>query len=355
MSDPFRRLPSEIRIEVLRHLPLPSVYAATRAFLSLSQTFNTFPTDIVNSATQQYPRSIRRSIRSGITAASLPRSELQLYRFLGLHINEESGPDVPLAALTPALAHWILQKAWQVHWATQDCLKTLAARMDHACHEWTKKGPNEPPAPISWVEEHRVLRAYWRIQLVLDICEPTIKFDCFYSRFRPLLLSSCRVPHQILEWDVVAEYEMQKSIRSETGEKLIEPVASLTEIRFSEVLVQPTWAYPKSVRDGDTGACFYEQDEQYLDFPARGSWYESNLDWHGSPWVLNGQWTSNFLYLGCRLWDKRRMILLGLADTWHNGLGGILPTSNRASGSASLLRRWERTLELGERLRVWDR
>lgn len=353
MTDVFQDLPSEIRIEVLKYLPLPSVYAATRAFLSLCQTFNAFPTDTIHSATQQYPHTIQRCIWSGISSASPPRSEIPLCRFLSIQMNEV-GLSKPPGPLTLGLARRVLQKAWQIHWATQACLKTLAARIDYACHDWTNKDANEPPAPISWVEEHRVLRAYWRIQLAFDVSEPSIRFHDFYACFRPLLLSSCRVRHQIPELDAVVEYEVQKCVGSEIGEAAVEPDSSFTKIQFSENLVEPTWALTRPGNGvDDFGAFKCGQCELCFHYSARGLWYKYHLGGQKGHWTLQSL-SSACSYFGCEIWDKRRMVLLGLSDAWKSRIGDLF-NGKGGCDSATLFERWARIKQLGKQMQLQSR
>ena len=404
MQDPFLDLSTELRIEILKALNLPSVYAAIRAFLSLAQTFYTYPNDIIQSSIQQYPRSIQRCIRTGITLSRLPTQGISYGLFVKFHIYGHAS-DVPNAPLSLVPAHRLLFKAWKLHWAAQSCLKDLTTRIDKACRSWTKKNPDEPPAPFSWVEEHRVLRAYWRAQLSLDFCDAADMFPRFAR------LNTANLPLQVWtklasferkELGIIMQYETHKkclrenySLPPELLELVLENCAprhdcfytklpsdhvqhwqttpippceiEFSEILFSEDMVQSTWPTPDP--GGDPLSFFAGQDENHLNFPAsfgtriyhtmglgfRGDTRSSGLDIQHTEWDPLKQ-------LGASLWDKRRMYMLGISNfKWDNCLKYQLPSVDvDPSGlpvecdSLTMCTRWQKLFRIGGQMMLGE-
>lgn len=403
MQDPFLVFPTEIRIEILKELNLTSLYAATRAFLSLARTFNIYGSAITNASIQTYPRSIQRCIRAGITVSGLPPTRISLGAFATFHLYGHAS-DVPNAPLSPALAHRLLLKAWKLHWATQSCLQDLTSRIDRACRNWTKKKPDKPPSPFSWVEEHRVLRAYWRAQLSLDfraagmfakwmIENPSLQiwaklasFECKelatimqYESHKQCLRENHSFPPGIEEQ--LLEHRERRS-RSHDHDRFYVQVLSdrikhrpatplppcriqFSEIIFSEDMVQATW--PTPAPGGDPLSFFAGQDENHLNFAASAGariyhtadfWDEASI-----PGLQNQHTQVDPLkHLGASLWDKRRMYLLGIPDLkWENCLEYQLPSVDADAiglpmiyDSMTMCERWQKVFHKGAQMMLGE-
>lgn len=80
-------LPTEVRKNILENLDLPSLYSATRAYLSLSKTFNAFPADIIEAATSRYRRQVQQCIRMVAALSSNWIAGMSYKRFKFCYLN----------------------------------------------------------------------------------------------------------------------------------------------------------------------------------------------------------------------------------------------------------------------------
>ncbi|KAJ5104903.1 hypothetical protein NUU61_002250 [Penicillium alfredii] len=370
MGDPLVVLPTELILIVLSFLDLPSLYSATTALASAARIWDAHAVPITEAALARLPRGTRRCIRAVaiVQKMAVPCSSLDVFAWFHLYGHAS---DIPLLRLGPEHARRLLHKAWRLHWLAQACLGDFQARSASACVPWknttTTTGllhqpSGRPPqqlqesTPISWVEEHRVLRALWRLQLYLEVrAAPHV----FSSADLPALSYStlwAKLPaFELQELCTIADYLRESMRADEVSESCISHSEADSNNdnnhhhaenvlgglpRLTPDMVQPTW--PIRELDPSPAAYFREQDSTHLQHASPG--YLALVRLHGcrldSLSRTIGETKMHALrWLGVFLWDKQRMIALGL-DSGGFRRSSLLLLRRSSQEDSSLEVRW---------------
>lgn len=203
MSDPFRRLPAPILLMTMKLIPtLPSLYNLTRASSAAAEMFEELAAEIVGAVTGPLPAELQLTIRAVTLTLSAncadPDSGLEgstpsIESALELLTTETTIKDPIRRDLPLSCVKILVDCACQIYKlaaAFLEChIKRLNAvqpqHLHDPRHRFTRgsiienypKGraytPSVTGAP-SWVEEYRVVRALWLLQLyrILEVkCE----------------------------------------------------------------------------------------------------------------------------------------------------------------------------------------
>lgn len=165
--------------------------------------------------------------------------------------------------------------------------------------------------PASWVEEQRVLRALWRLQLyfcLVSIVEDGGGTDgiarnaCLIEGLHNVWKDEAA--WQIDELDCV--YEFLVEMETSTA-----PLSSLPSVASRLVTA------PQRPPEHTEAHCRWEQTPMYLrDYPGPGASYFSALGiYHYSP--LHGASFKPLRRLGMGIWDRKKMVGLGLVNVRH--------------------------------------
>jgi len=227
--------------------------------------------------------------------------------------------------------------------------------------------PKEPPerlpyqplhcGPTSWVEEQRVLRALWRLQLYF--CLVRIVEDG--GGTDGIARNACLIegPHNI--WKGRAAFHMDQLdcvyeflVEKETSTAPLSKLPSVTS-RFVTTPQRP----PKHT----VVHCRWEQTHIYFrDWPGPGASYFSGLGiYHYSP--LHGADFKPLSRLGMGIWDRKRMVRLGLVNVrqvgaWEcnghadSGTTSDLLPSGQSISHDDLICRWK-SIERRRRKTCW--
>ena len=191
-SDPFKRLPTETLLTIVKFVPnLPSLCHFVQASNAVANIFKDCPSEIVEAVIGQLPQQLRSEIRT--VARAFPNSPAttdidsaadDLFAIFGNSLkldDRDRGPlprDFPLASIQT-----VVHMAHRIHRLAASFLRTHIDRInetkptrpadlesnffDHSLLE-NPEGRHYTPqhtGSSSWVEEYRVVRALWRIQL----------------------------------------------------------------------------------------------------------------------------------------------------------------------------------------------
>lgn len=343
MPDPFRALPSELDLLILRWLDLPSLYCALKAFPSLAETFNAYTAFIIESSIRHYPLDIQRCIRTIVTLAKLPGESISLEVFTLFYLQGEASEE-RLVNLTPSNGHHILEKAWQIHWVTEYSLNDSISRTEKARAAIKPDLPGSP-LPASWIEEQRFLRAWWRFQVWTDVASAKSNFPQEQIR----KMTPTRLWRSLSAWEVeelltIMNYDIDKN--DEEPDKMRLPIDGYTGLRqtsshkcffFTEDIVQSTW--PIRRPSEDYKAFFCQQDEIHIRFAAPG--FRTKYYLHASRLLPDNAGTPDTWHMGLFIWDKRRMARLGFVEmSSHHSVYHPFPDGIFALDSTSLAGAW---------------
>lgn len=206
-SSLFDSLPTEIIVKIALYLPdLPSLFYLDQASLNFAAVFNQYGPEIMGSVLaaggqEQLPHQTITIIR---LVAFLRKQRLKrtpdpptINDFIHRHLEDSPASSAAFRPIpanqSPSAIRSVLAAATKISLLTSCCLaehmrRCLALRPSHAVDttwrggpsEWTSflAGPGVPYTPHSsgspsWLERQRVVRAFWSLQLYLDMINAT--------------------------------------------------------------------------------------------------------------------------------------------------------------------------------------
>lgn len=335
MVDFFGSLPAPLPLDILETVEdLPSLWNLFQACPAAAAIFEQHYRDILTSALSYYPSELRKLLYAILNHRIEADADINSrHYFAGMWhaaMNGEmldlAGPEHTIATSFSILAaKSLLSDADRIQQLAYSFLGTHLARtamikpsyqVDAYFHYFNSEGPPERRrydiaelGPPSWVEEQRVLRAFWRLQVFLDLCSKGCgsrgdKIDEDILRLReegPHMIWGRLPPWVTKELDCVYDYLLDMTRTSRTHPHL--------------------WTFPKpdhrleavpAISPGsDESLRSWGQDETSLTRRSHGANFFNALkaDPH-SP--LRGRDLKPLWDLGLGFWDLKRMVSLGL-------------------------------------------
>ena len=342
MPDPFRRLPAPILLDIMKLLPsLPSLYQLKTASGAVSDMFEECSAEIVAAVIRPLPQEIQRVIRAVAIALSdkclgqAPSSDAPAPSASSaldqISIGAMSKDPIP-RHLSFASIDILLNCACQIYQLTAQFLQrhiqrlnsiqpqhladpTYRIRLQDTLENYPKGcayTPSRTNFP-SWVEEYRVVHAFWLIQL----------YRILQTELKPMNGNESNVPDKgyrfsaplggrLKEWELdnmecVQDWldEMQISLYS-----LSEPVplSSKSSLSLEEADTRSALDHPPTDRfshrwQQDMAATQHE-NASYRLFHTYGQKSPSSM-------LRNSQWQF-FRRLGFGIWDLKRMVMMEL-------------------------------------------
>ncbi|TDZ35494.1 hypothetical protein C8035_v009168 [Colletotrichum spinosum] len=250
--------------------------------------------------------------------------------------SEELGYDFPTADTSkrPSLGdkRRILSLAAQVHCLSRSCidhcLNQLAVARAEKRADWT--GADDQIRRPSWVEEQRVVRAVWRIQLVFEL-----------KRAARSGLVLCARDDAADELNIQDFYDSSTSNLKAAHHEVMTAAEYLDHVHGTarpaasrEGLPAPTWPLynfsPSSLRMPTTGAL----RRSSMVLPTDGLWIVDSMS-RGAHSPIKFAGFGPYRALGFAIWDRHRLADMGLASP---------PGQGRVTGLGSYFSYWLRLL-----------
>ncbi|KAK6212658.1 hypothetical protein LQW54_005079 [Pestalotiopsis sp. IQ-011] len=328
----FDRLPVEICLSILQHCDLSSLWHLTLASRDVSAVFDEYALETIERViTNSIPGQIRALMRAVIRTRAACGPGLEASQFITaiesdpLRRDEVGDRSIPrrflslahhIHTLSHACADYYIEQSLTVRpWsALQLDLKAdgIRRRFDKA-----KKCEYHPlkTGPPSWVEEQRVVKALWRIQLFFELNNA-----CVHQRLDWSQEDQCPLV-DIAEFFSVRDFELQQlftvyDFLHQTTEqqnamgsfKL--PAAAFTKRQTSILCAKPVTYAAKCDH--------YQQCLSHLDRPPLSYIFQRLMSRDGQGGPTPGLPFEPYRKYGFALWDDRRMADLGLAEA-HGG------------------------------------
>ncbi|TEA15182.1 hypothetical protein C8034_v002404 [Colletotrichum sidae] len=205
-----------------------------------------------------------------------------------------------------------------------------------------------PMAPPTWVEEQRVMRGFWRLQLLCDaeraIAERRLDWDFGEAGKRVLLPELvCRNFGQKDELDTVFDYvcHLQQNPASATNSTLLPAPPEGHRCRW------PEQAQPEAPLDSVMGPV-----HMFGRSSLAGVFYSSLLGLFGeSP--VRGVPFRPFRELGLAIWEVEKLVVLGLWEPPLDYKGVVRDYMLAMWSNGDKLFRWRSLLSPGDLAEVW--
>ncbi|KAF4830641.1 hypothetical protein CGCSCA4_v014222 [Colletotrichum siamense] len=255
--------------------------------------------------------------------------------------SEEAGYDFESrdASKVPSLSvlRSVLSTAAQVHCLTRSCIDhNLQQLIDAKARGRLEWAPEDDRARRpSWVEEQRVLRAFWRLQLIYEL-----KLAVTTSRVRDTLGTS----HHANDFDIQSFYDSSNSNLKVAYHEVMTAIEYVRRLKTcrrnssgSEThrLPRLTWPAkdiePSSRRVPPSSA----MRRSSLVLPADGLWIVDSMS-RGAHSPIKYAGFEPYRALGFAIWDRHRLAELGLASP---------PGHGRVTGLGSYFSYWLRLLD----------
>lgn len=340
MNDPFRKLPAPILLITMKFIPtLPSLYQLTRASGAAADMFEELPAEILAAVIRPLPKELQRII--GAVALTLSEqctdpdadSAQQIESVLELLSSKKTMKDIILRDLPLASVMILVDCACHVHQLAATFLECHIKRLnaiqpqhlENPVHyfRWTDPFQNYPKGRAytpstsdvpSWVEEYRVVRALWQLQLyhlLKTKYEPAKSKDSYAGGRDPGLLEAWG--HRLKEWELDS-MECVQDWLTETGLSLY-PITET--VRPFSLQIPLEEADRRSILNRapiDEISKAWDQD-----FDASQSFSRGFSLFHGfgkrvpTSVLKDSEWKT-FRRLGFGIWDHKRMVMMELVS-----------------------------------------
>lgn len=334
--DPFRRLPSELLLKILKGLPdLSSLWGIVSTSTAVGEVLSAYAVEIVEAVIfSTVPVSIQclmyavLQVRASETAGNC--TLLGLRSLPGQHRSSlaETKIDKPelfveflsLAHSIHVLAHTCIDHYIQKSMALKPLSLvhmdyTLMSRPDDVqeAYERAESRPCEPQrtGPPSWIEEQRVIRALWRIQLLLELRVAREEKRLPWSEDDLAMLTSMNASefYRIPEWEreqllTVEEYIQQLGEDAETHHIFQLPGIDLENSSLgscAQPCLQTTKENP------------WQQTPRHLDRATNSYKFQIAMAFALKYTPLPGMPFQPYRKFGFAIWDEKRMADLGFA------------------------------------------
>ncbi|KAF9873158.1 hypothetical protein CkaCkLH20_09321 [Colletotrichum karsti] len=361
----FENLPTEVLIHILTHIDdfhcvwnlLISSPASYRIFNHYSKEifWPAISESTIPSQTQDIIRFIIQ-LRAGAFQKTNLNDIIRKIKDreggIVLGKSEELGYDLPTRDSTkvPSLGvlRAVLRTAAQVHCLSRSCiehyLRQLAAAKEMGRVEWLSR--EEPMENASWLEEQRVLRALWRVQLVLELrqaartsdvlcppedpeCGASLDLESFYDSRTSNLKAAYHEVMTVLDYLQTLEDGKSGAGLSRRDSLPLPPVSSLKDLR------------PATMRTPDTAM----MRRSHLVMPTDSLWIVDSMG-RGAHSPIKYAGFEPYRSLGFAVWDRHRLAHLGLASP---------PGHGRVTGLGSYFSCWLRLLSAEDLARAEER
>ena len=351
MPDPFATLPAPLPLMIIEEIEdLPTLYYLLQALPTVSIIFSRGYGRIIEGIVSRYsawvqgPISVVLKLRGDNRESLLhqTRSPEDIDFFLKEHLPSESLPPQSMAKKPRSLrsARSILRTAvtiqkiadhflethlqrthsvmssyltYQSQQATSTHSGALANRIAVDFSQWTTP---------SWLEQQRVLKSLWRLQLYLDLLAIRLPHTTAPS--------DERMTRYLRDWGPTRLYSKLLAYSEVVEMNYVHRYISTTfydlngynpgDTRRLEVLPQlqiSTVSTPVSLRGPGEGTHFWMQADRAAALQAPGAQFLLRAyTRYRFPESMTGIWT--FRCLGFLMWDLKRMIALGLLVDPHN-------------------------------------
>ncbi|KAF5520196.1 hypothetical protein CGCA056_v008179 [Colletotrichum aenigma] len=352
-TSQLENLPTEVLLQILAHIDdvhclwnvITSSPASYRVFNQYSTEifWQSISESIITPQTQDIIRfviqlragahketgldEIMRKIKDREAGIVLGKSEETGYQFA----NRDASKAPSLSVLRT-----VLSTASQVHCLTRSCidhhLQQLIDAKARGRLEWAPE--DERARKPSWVEEQRVLRAFWRLQLIYEL-----KLAVTTSRVR----DTPGVSDHVNDFDMQSFYDSSNSNLKVAYHEVMTAIEYVRHLKArrrnssdSEThrLPQLTWPakdIEPSARRVPTSSAMRRSS---LVLPADGLWIVDSMS-RGAHSPIKYAGFEPYRALGFAIWDRHRLAELGLASP---------PGHGRVTGLGSYFSYWLRLL-----------
>ncbi|CAI9629820.1 unnamed protein product [Alternaria burnsii] len=367
VRDAFGRLPEELRIQIIKSSPDPwSLWSLTHASPVMGGVLDRYPLEILEVVLDAAVPTTTRRLMYALLKVRLQRFPASLAEAKEVAIAEvtEVTDDMrsfPLDRAAEAV-RYLLATAENVHTWSHACLEHLIQKsldmrpstiieQGRSSSLWEIFGNAESrkdflpqcTGPPSWVEEQRMMKAFWRLQFILELQDAgnkgrlsshwsgqevdvlsNINVDCFYVH-RSYIGPTHFEGHQILTASEFLGAVTSGTITS--VEAFDNDAYGLPTIHWTRVpaprcsCAQPLFFERNSKQDR------FQQGIEHLEGPPRSitMWnLMSSEPLDGQPYLWNIPFDP-FRKFGFAIWDNQRMVDLGMRSGNPRSLLGAYP------------------------------
>ncbi len=357
MPDPFAYLPAPLPLLIMEAIEdLPTLHYLLQASSVSASIFARFYSDVISAIVSNYPPALQKLLRLSLYlqnadeivtewhTKTLDALEQLLETFLGDHIQDVAdlclkSPIAPAAARSHAhtaqnvqqLAHQILE----VHLArTEQIIPSFQLDPSFRYRAQSPRCPESRPyEPVtwrspSWIEEQRVLRALWRIQVYTQLRGIVMRrqtpdswdpVNSTLGKQGPKHICKDAGEWELKELDWVYVCLLRNATLENSTSVWDHFHLSLMPRAKQQQVAMPA-LYPKH----DANLYAWDQEELHLGHPSPGSSFMRTLYSRQSSWQygddLDRFWhyeiglygIDSLWQLGLGIWDGKRMAMLGL-------------------------------------------
>ncbi|KAL1969769.1 hypothetical protein VTN77DRAFT_7278 [Rasamsonia byssochlamydoides] len=352
----FEHLPREVLLAIMQHVPLPFLHSLVYASPAAARIFDAYGVAILEAAmTATLPDQIQDIIRLVAMVRSSAVECRSLGEFSRLYIGPEASDFPPPLSmdLSPAILRGMLVTAWQVWCLTHACLqhyidRCMALQPSHLVDPTFEFGIKAPPwqeqpagkryqprnaGPPSWVEEQRVARAFWQVQMLYDLRKAAVQGQLGWpqddlDRLHWLDAATFWRATGVQAEQIWAVMEYIDEMETKGGCSAQKPPWPVREVTVR-------WPTPEPVSQ-DASGLDWEQDAVHLDKETPGYRCVGLLAGHArSP--LRYVTFAPFSRLGFAFWDLKRLCALELVDPPPKSVGSFVPYGRLAFTWCSIL------------------
>jgi hypothetical protein len=357
-QDLFGQLPSELLLKIVKDAPsVSSLWSITQASAIVAVLFKKYAVEIVDTViantvpipTQGLMRAVLR-LRASSKESPCPFSleearQISYRKHTGRNISEEEYENLKLTRAScrlhqgelggfrsitefPSLAHKIHMLVHQcVDRGIQRCLSMRPATVIEwkgycsscplekirSCYENSESRRYEPKAggPPSWVEEQRTVRAFWRVELYLELKSASERGSIDWSAndmqiLRSTSLSDFYVVREFEREQILTVYDYVNELGGSYGSDRLPKLAEGSKFFDGCPTASP---FGFSVNKNR-----YEQCESFLEKRPRSFAFQELMAQDSKNTPVPGLPFQPYRKFGFALWDEKRMIDMGFSS-----------------------------------------